>query len=449
MTNDLEDRLSAMLMRRAEDIRTTPTIDFSPIGKSRTRLSLGPYAVVAAVAAVVLVAGGTVVGIRSIHHPSPMDSAASQVIAPTVAHTATPMPSTCQKTRAGASWNSAIGKGTRVVLDHPANSVVSVNSSTGEYLLLQATPSTGQEAAIYSQATLAIFKGTTGQDVAVLPTGSTDLPVVDPAGAITADWIAYGFAPPQNGGTYYKVMLYNRHTHTTITVAQLSDSALQSGRILSAPPIILNGKLYWISSIYSDRSKSKLESYDLQTRARTATPAPGATALVYYGTGVASVTGYDSNSTFSTKLGTQLPSRVVQALQGATAFTYNAPSAGSAGSGVLHWTRSIALHGEGGTAYYSYAVGDAGLSYTESTDEAYELTVSTDPFVPATPIAGGSGGVVDGRQPFTGIHALPEGDVLQATVGDTAIFGTGSNKFGSSSLVLVKISALPHDIASC
>ena len=448
---ELEDQLTALFDRRAAEVKAAPAIELPDSGQGRMRLNLTPFAIAASIAAVVLVAGGSVVGIRSLHHPASTSSAATHAVS--TKPTPSARPTNCRQIEDGTTWQAPIHNGIKVVLDHPDNQVVSVNGNTGEFLLLQSTPNSAQTSAVYGQATLAIFRGSTGQDIAELPAGSIDLPGADPAGAISTDWIAYSLARPQNGGTYYKVMLYDRHTRTTSTIDQLDDSALLGGTIFSGQPVIFGHTVYWIQSVYSDRSKSVLKSYDLQTGVRGSAAVPGAISLVYYGTGLATVAGNDSNSIFTTRVGAHLPEDTLAALQGASTYAFNAPTAATGGAGSLAWVKTIMEGGQARSRYYQLPdVGKSGLSSYESSQYVFDLIIGTGPFAPAEVLgtsSDGSARVLDARPASDRVHQLPAGDTLQAVVGDTAIFGAGSNKLGASSLVLVKVENLPKQTAGC
>ncbi len=450
--HDLDEQLRTMMNRRAADIRQAPSIEFSSAGKGRTRMRVAPFVVAAAVAAVVVAAGGTVVGIRSVHRPTTTNPAATAKPVPTPS----PTPSqrnTCVPVKADTAWQAPIGQGTKVPLDHPDNQVISVNASTGEYLLLQSTPSTSNSAAVFGQATIAVFRGATGQDVEVLPPGSTDVPTADPAGAIASGYIAYGLAHPQNAGTYYKVLVYNRATRATTTVAQLSDSALASGQIFRAAPVVFGHAIYWIQSLYRDRSTSVLKSYDLQTGAQGSTPVPGASSLLDYGIGLATVAGFDTESAFTTRVGAALPAGTLESLRGASSYSFNATAAGRNGAGSLVWIKASNADGKAVTRYYTMAdVSRAGLTFFETSLYGFDTALGTGEFMTAYPVGTGSGDpalVLDSRDSSGQFHQLPTGDELQAVVGDTAIFGTGSSKLGGTGLVLVPVASLPRRTAGC
>lgn len=443
---ELEEQLTALFSRRAADIQRMPTVNFPPAKSARTRFNVAPFAVAAAVAAVVVAAGATIVSIRSGHRTNPSNPATSQILTPPPS-VSSPSATLCPQIGDPTGWPAAIERGSKVTLDHPNNTVVSVNGSRGEYLLLQTTPAQGQTAAVFGQATLAVFNGGSGQDVAALPAGSTDIPQVDPAGAIAADWIVYGLAHPQSAGTYYQVRLYDRRDSTTTTIDQLSDSASTAGQVFLGQPVIFQNHAYWLQSVYNDPSQSVLKSYDLGSGNMGSSQVPGATSLLDYGTGIATIAGYDTTSVVTPRLGRALPAQVLTAMQGASGYAYDAPAPGASGSGTLHWTSLTAAQT---SSYFSNQVGQSRVDRTVLKDYGMSLSISTGPFAEIDPITdSGAGGqqLLDSR---TGQRTrVPLGYSLQAVVGPTAIFGTGTSKFGSSGLVLVPLSGLAPAAVRC
>ena len=286
---ELEDRLAAMLERRAAAITTVPPIRFGQSGEVRTRPSLAPFAVAAAVAAVLIAVGGTVVGIRSIHHnATPPVGKQHTTVAPgpirlLLLPRPAPASSACRRAGSGRSRPDSIP------LDHPINNVISVNAGTGEYLVEQVRPATrrrlrpGDAGGVPRQ-------DRTGRGAVA---GQREhLPLADGSAAVTADWIGYGLHQRGRNNGYDTAMLYNRHTRQSIV---LEDRPSAGGQLNSAP-ILFGGKAYWLEAFYGGQHPSLVRSYDLATGTRTSTPVPAAVDLVYYGTGLAVVTQNDQGS---------------------------------------------------------------------------------------------------------------------------------------------------------
>jgi hypothetical protein len=409
---ELEDRLATLFERRAAGITTIRSIRFAPPDQVRTRTSPAPFAVAAAVAAVLIGVGGTVVGIRTVHHQAPpLGGDRSTTATPT---SSAPSPSEVAVCRANMpqSWQRAITAG-QIPLDHPINNVISVNAGTGDYLVEQVRP---------EQVTLAVFHGKTGQDVAQF--NRTTEPLADGSAAVTADWIGYGLHQRGSNNGYDTAMLLNRHTGQSIVLADRTTAAGQ----LNSAPILYRGKAYWLEASYAEH-RGVVKSYDLASGTRTSTPVIAATGLVYYGTGLAVITQSDQGDALANYTGAALSPAALRAAVDARYFTFD-------GSTLRWWNYSSGSSSQ--TFLYANRPGSSQLDRLPLAGT--NMTgVSSWPFVeqtlpPPSPI-------FDLRT--SARLTVPTGLTVQAVIGDQVLIGTGATKLGNGGLSLVSLKDLP------
>jgi hypothetical protein len=414
---DLEDRLTGMFERRAATVKTVRQIQFDGFDERRTGPSPVPFAVAASVVAVLVAVGGTVVGIRAAHHDAkPLGNNRSTAVIstpPTPTATAT----VCFVTMP-QSWQRAITAG-QIPLDHPINNVISVNAGTGDYLVEQVRPATAGGS---SQVTLAVFHGRTGEDVTQLP-GDTE-PLADGGGAVTTDWIGYGLHRQGSDNSYRAAMLYNRHSHQSIVL----DDLTSDGGQLNSPPILYGGKAYWLEAFYAEH-RGLVKSYDLASGTRTSTPITAAVGLVYYGSGLAVITQSDQGNTLTNYAGTALAPAAIQATVDATYFNYD-------GSTLRWWNYADNLTQP---ALYANRPGSAQVS--RLVIPGYSMTgPATWPLVEQTssPLAP----IFDSR---TNVRVTgPDGLTVQAVIGDQVLIGTGAtDPISNHGLSLVSLKDLP------
>jgi hypothetical protein len=413
---ELEDRLTAMLHQRASGITTAPAFQVESAG--RRGLRLAPLAVAAAVVAVVLAAGGTVVSIRSIHHHLPSGSISTAAI-PTPTPTASSTPS-CRPVPAPSSWTAAVAAGA-ITLDHPRNVVLSTNADTGEFLALQFEPATGSTSALYRQLVVTLFHGNAGANLSDPAADPNELPVADPVSAIGGDWVTWGLSAPQNGNTFFKVVAYDRNRHRMISIAQLSPAQRSANLVYLGAPVLVDHQVYWLSGRWNDPASTSLQSFDLASGMTHSRPMPAGGSLIGYRSGVAVAAG-KSGRTIVNGAGTPLSEAALAAAADGESFGVRA--------GVLSWST--------GAAYDTYRIGEPSIT-----------TVATSPAVggavgdtaPLLSVAGtGPTRVLDLR---TGaVRDLPTGVVVLSGLGDQLIFGTGVDKTGSNGLSLVPIDQL-------
>ena len=411
---ELEDRLVAMLHRRASDITTVPRFQVPDAGRRR---SYPPLLVAAAVAAVLLAVGGTVMGIRSIHHSTPPG------FTHTGAPTATaPTPSTSCTIAAPVNWQQAIAAGA-IPLDHPYNEVISVNPATGEYLVRQLS-SQPTPSGLTGRATLAIFDGKHGQDISTTDPGTE--PVADGSAAISADWIAYGLYRPGGNSGYTKVVLHDRRTGQDRVLDQAAGA--DGGNQLIGKPVLYDGKVLWLEVNYV-RNRSTIKSYDPANGVtRTQSLDGSAFALVYYRTGLA--IAWAPGVPLTNYLGTPLAQSVIAATVAgdSTDFTFD-------GSTLRWWSY------QNTTVLYANRPGSATIDRepVSGVTPGNVTGVSTWPFA-LTDFAGPSTRILDLRTNV--VVSPPRGTNVQAVIGDTALIGTHADQVNGG-LSLVPLNQLP------
>ncbi len=408
---ELEDRLAAMFERRAATIDTVRPIRFGSSDKGRTRLSAAPFAAAAAVVAVLVTVGGTVVGIRAVHYDTlPFGGTRSTAVS-------SPLPSPIASrgctVAVPQSWQRAIGAG-QIPLDHPINNVISVNAGTGDYLVEQTRP---------GQLTLAVFNGKVGQDVAQLPGNGSTEPLADGSAAVTADWIGYGLHQRGSNNGYDTAMLYNRRTRQSVVLA---DQTSVTGQLNSAP-ILFDGKAYWLEANYGGQRPSLVKSYDLASGARASTPVQSAEDLVYYGTGLAVVTRSDRGTALANFTGKPLAPAAIQAAANLGYTSYDGTT--------LRWWNYF----EDQPVLYANRPGSSQVSrLVVHGDNA--MAPNTWPFVEQTIELPSS--IFDSR---TGVRlTVPKGTNVQAVIGDQVLIGTGAtDPVSNHGLSLVPLKDLP------
>lgn len=408
---ELEEQLTAVLRRRAGDITTAPAFRVESVTRRGARLA--PLAVAAAIVAVVLAAAGTVVSIRSIHAPSGYSPAGPKPT-PTVRSTS------CHPVPAPGSWIAAIGSGA-ISLDHPKNTVVSANADTGEFLAVQDVPAPGHTSALYQQVVVALFHGDAGVDLSAA--NPDELPVADPTGAIDGDWVAWGLSAPQNGNTFFKVVAYDRNRHRLVPVAQLSPAQRSANLVYLGAPVLVGHQIYWLAGRWNDPTATSLQSFDLSSRTTHSRPMPDGTELIGYRSGVAVLTAAKSGPAVANVAGTPLSRAALASVGPGQAFGVRA--------GVLSWIT------EG--AYHTNRIGEPTITTVTTSSAVGGAAGDTAPLLPLSPSSGTR--VLDLRT--GGLIELPAGLVVLAGLGDQLIFGTGTDKAGSSGLSLVPVDQLP------
>lgn len=433
--DDLERRLTELFEQRSAAVTQPPPISFDerdqkaagprpvrPARFGRRREYLG---LIAAAAAVFMAIAGTVLGIQQWHarHNSQLAPATAAL--------------SCDAGAAPASWLRAIKAGAFEV-DRTLNSVVSANGGTGDYLALQGR--------IYSDLVLALFHGYEGRNI-YTPRGVDDIPRADPTGAISADWVTFAVTSPQDVSSSYQVMLYERRTGVTRTLAGMPQQQSEQGRSVMRPPVIAAGKVYWLTTVYAKAYNSpwptlletpestRLESWDL-ARGTMGSPVPaaGATGLVSYGSGVALIYEGDSEATrtFGNGAGTPLTEAQLDAAASGGNFGFD-------GLRTLSWLK----YDNRAVGYSEVPLGGAGAGRQRLIQRPAGTRVGFAPAIYPFTVAevSGSQGLLDLR---TGkAVVLPTGFSLQAVVGDEVIFGTGVTPSGAAGLSMVPLSALP------
>lgn len=417
---ELEERLTALLHRRASEITTAPPIRLAPAGRGRRRQRVAALAVAAAIVTVVLAAGGTVVGIRSAHDRTRPGGATPVAPSPHPSATATScavgMP---------ASWQRAIVAGT-IQLDHPYNEVISVRPGTGEYLVRQLS-SQPTPSGLSGRVTLALFDGKTGRDIASAAPGTE--PVADGSGAISADWIVYGLHRPGGNSGYRTVMLYDRRTGQN----RVLDQPAAGGDEFIGSPVLFDGKVFWLEADFP-QNRSTIKSYDLSTGGRQTRSVPGADGLVHYGTGVALIRHTGSSEALTNYVGMPLARPVL-----ATVTTSDAAYFTFDGTTLRWWSTGL---GEMANVLYSNRPGSAAVGRNQVAYDgvlANPTGVSSWPFVPAD-WSGPAPRILDLRT--RAVVSPPRGMNVQAVFGGDALIGTGADQVNGG-LSLVPLSQLP------
>jgi hypothetical protein len=449
--DDLERRLAELFQQRAATVTRARPVDFgSDSGISRKapgpkqarpgthRQNLG---ILATAAAVFVAIAATVLGIQgNRHQPAPPLSTGSHATSkPTATTTTSPVPATPCVAVLPASWRRAIAGGT-VAVDRSLNSVVSADGGTGDYLVVQGNESPSGGSTVYSDVELSLFHGAIGRTI-YTPTVSTDIPVAAPTGAITPDWVAFAVTRSQNLGYTYKVVLYDRRSATVTTLAEWTEQDSERGKVFLGSPVIAAGKVYWLSGTFNKPAATMLDSWDLTRRsAGTSVPAAHATALISYGSGMLVSYGGghpDGALLVPTTLENGAGQPLTQAQLAAAAHGSNF---GYDGAGTLSWWR----HDGGSIGYSSVQVGAAGVRNDDTIHQYAGFGVALFPFTPLD-VNESQNGLVDLRTRT--LVALPDGVTLQAVVGKTVIFGTGTGtgkvNLGTPGLSAVPVSALP------
>jgi hypothetical protein len=453
--DDLERRLTELFQQRASTVTRARPVDFgsnsgkdgrtSPAGPRQVRL--GTYrqnlGVLAAAAAVFVAIAATVLGIQSNRHQPapPLSTGSHPVSTPAASPTGTPSGTLYEKAcPAPASWRQAITAGAFAV-DRSLNTVVSANGATGDYLVVQGNQPPPGTSAAYSDVELALFRGKTGRTI-YTPAKSSDIPVADPTGgAITADWIAFAVTRPQNLGYTYKVMLYDRGSGSSSTLAELTEQQSLRGRVFIGSPVIAAGKVYWLAAAFNKPASTTLDSWDLARDASAGSvPAANATALISYGSGmVISYGGGMPDGALSQP--TEIRNGAGRPLtQLQLSWMSRGTNFGFDGASKLSWMS----HDDGVGGYEDLVVGGDGINSEGLVWQSPGIRPVIYPFVEvrlddADPAAG-QNAVADVRT--NRAVALPGGVEFQAVIGDKIVFGTGATKSGAAGLSIVALSAL-------
>ena len=449
--DDLERRLAELFQERASTVTRARPVHFGsgegsqqpPADPRQARFGtrLQYFGVLAAAAAVFVAIAATVLGIQANRRQPapPLGTASHPVSTPTASPTSTPPSTAPAKSCVAvmpASWRQAIAGGT-VPVDRTLNTVVSANGSTGDYLVLQGNEPSGQTSAIYSDVELALFHGATGRTIHTPASSSIGIPTADPTGAITAGWVAFAVTLPQNLGYTYKVMLYDRGSGSSTTLAEWSEQEILRNKAFIGSPVIAAGKVYWLSTVYNKPETTTLSSWDLSRGASAGSvPAANATALISYGSGVLTSYGgglpgaaLSAPTVIRNGAGQPLTEAQLAAASRGSYFGYD-------GADTLSWWR----HDGESIGYSSVKVGTAGVRDDAAIARYSGSGVVVFPLVQVY-VNELPNGLLDLRTRT--LIVLPEGINLQAVVGKTVIFGTGDSKVGSEGLSAVPLSALP------
>jgi hypothetical protein len=436
---DLERRLTELFQQRAatvtgyravqvdsaQDSETGP----KPVRFSKHRHNLG---VLVAAAAVFVAVAGTILGIQAGRHESesapPANTGSPVPSAPTATAT-TAAPDKACVVAAPASWRQAIASGA-IPVDRSLNDVVSANGVTGDYLAVQGNQPPPQTQAIYTDVELALFHGSTGKAIYTPAADSTDIPKADPSGAITAGWVAFAVAHPQSLDGSYKVMLYDRTSGHTITLAEVSEQEYLKGRAFIGSPVIVGGKVYWLTTLFSQPGTTTLSSWDIaRGTVGGSIPAPNATELIYYGSGVALGGTVDSGLPVRNGAGTPLSSAERAAAFAGTNFGFD-------GIKTLSWWQH-----EGLLIRFVSLQLDSHVLDPQPLLHAYAgVGAAVKPLVEAE-VNDKPNSLLDLRSDAFVIP--PDGVTLKAVVGNTILFGTSAEKGGAAGLSAVALSALP------
>lgn len=469
--DDLEHRLAELFQQRAGTVTRARPVDFgsgegkgagkgtgtgtgkTPTGPTQIRLgtrrqNLG---VLAAAAAVFVAIAATVLGIQaSQQQPAPpLATGSHSVSTPTASPTGEPTadptdPPTDQPTGqpkdtacpAPASWRQAIA-GATVPVDRRLNTVLSANGATGDYLVVQGNEPEAQTSAVYSDVELALFHGAQGRTV-YTPGDSSDIPQAHPTGAITADWVAFAVAHPQNLHYSYKVMLYDRRSGQVTTLAESTDQLLVTGKSFIGSPVIAAGKVYWLTTTFNKPASTTLDSWDLARGAGAGSrPAANATELISYGSGMIVSYGLSDQPGYPLQTRTALRNAAGQPLSEVQlAAAAQGTNFGYDGDRTLSWWR----HDGNSIGYSSVKVGTSGVRSDAAIRHYAGAGVAAFPFTQLD-VNGSPNGLIDLRT--RALVALPDGVSLQAVAGETVIFGTATGKAGAQGLSTVPLSALP------
>ena len=451
--DDLENRLTELFQQRASTVTRARPVDFGAgsgdgdgdRAAGAKQLRLGAYrrnlGVLAAAAALFVAIAATVLGIQANRRQPgpPLSTGSHPVSTPTASPTSTPPSTAPAKSCVAAmpaSWRQAIAGGT-VPVDRTLNTVVSANGSTGDYLVLQGNEPSPQTSAIYSDVELALFHGATGRTIYTPASSSSGIPTADPTGAITADWVAFAVTLPQNLGYTYKVMLYNRGSGSSTTLAEWTEQEILRNKVFIGPPVIAAGKVYWLTSVYNKPASTTLDSWDLaRGTSAGSVPAANATALISYGSGMLMSYGgglpgaaLAAPTVIRNGAGQPLTEAQLAAASHGSYFGYD-------GAGTLSWWR----HDGDSIGYSSVKVGTAGVRNDAAIARYAGSGVVVFPLAQVY-VNEFPNGLLDLRTRT--LIILPEGINLQAVVGKTVIFGTGDQKVGTEGLSAVPLSALP------
>lgn len=464
--DDLERRLTELFQQRAAGVTQARPVDLGsdrsgdttvarPARFQTVRRNLG---VLAATAAVLAVFASAVLALGRDHYQPGVNTGASAGV--NMRPSVEPK-STCM-VAAPASWRQAIDAGAYPV-DRNLNGVVSVNGGTGDYLAVQGNVPADRTTQIYSDLEVALFRGSKGKAI-YHPEPGDAFPetdglirwsiLADPTGAVSAGWVTFAVAYPHQSDDpssgedrRHKVMLYQRGTGALRTLAGGPEQPNPERKRVRGAPVIAAGKVHWLAAVDDNPETTTLESWDLSRgSAAGSVPAPHATGLVPYGKGVAwTSTVSGSNSTLILRNGAGVPLTETQlaAARGGSGFGFD-------GVRTLWWLR----HDGASVAYAGLVPGREGFiqgdmvrpaSGVTFPEPVYPFTVAKALYPFAHARVNGKEGLLDLRS-GTAV-ALPEGHILQAVVGDKAVFGTGTTFAGAASgsggLSIVELKALP------
>jgi len=455
--DDLEQRLTELFAQRAATVTRAPSLSFipeagdrkaAPTRSAKSGVARGVLTQLAVAAVVFLAIAGTVLGGLALSARKLVNQHPNYQSGPSQSATPTAGPPCWVSAPAG--WLQAIEAGAFAV-DRRLNTVLSTNGATGDYLVAQGNAPADRTSEAYSDLKLTLYRGTRGSTI-YTPAGPKDYPQADPTGAISADWVAFAVVHPDGADRRFEVMLYQRSTRTLRSLAGSADQPNPEHKLVRGAPVIAAGKVFWLAAVDNRAETMTLESWDLSRGSAAAPidispagePNSYASGLVGYGSGVAVVHESVSEASGITAIlrngaGEPLSAPQLSATAGGSSFGFD-------GADTLSWLRR-----QGDSVGYSaLTVGGTGVRHVPLA-------------LPAGPAAGTSAGENVAVFPFTAavVHyvdglldlrtgtpvALPIGEIVQAVVGDSVVFGTGSSyhgrAFGSAGLSLVPLSALP------
>lgn len=424
--DDLDRRLAELFQQRAATVTNVRPIDLGPAGGNRKVIGQGAagdhrrrqyLGVLAAAAAVFVAIAGTIVAIQTGRHQP-----AAPPGKPSATATNTPPGDQCL-VAAPASWQQAIQNGALPAEPAPTTAI-SVNGATGDYVFVQ-----GDQP---SRLTLGFVVGGLRRTF-LITDSTTGFPQVDRTSATSTGFVTFALVRQQDGNYYSRVMLYNRATQETTVLAGYEPPE-DFVRRVSSTPVLAAGKVYWLDSYDNRPETTMLQSWDLaRDTAGESIPAPNATGLVGYGSGVALERSTGSGSILGNGAGTPLAKAQLSATAGGDSFGFD-------GVDKLSWLR---YDDENRPSYAYLVVGGTAVSRGRPMRHSPGIAPLIYPFsdVDLTDAEVANNSLLDLR---TGAAVrLPAGVRMQAVVGDEVLFGLGTTEAGSAALSLVPVSALP------
>jgi hypothetical protein len=424
--DDLEQALADTLAQRAASIQTTPTYDLVS-APARTGGPRGAIMLTGIAAAAVLAVVVTLLVVRSgpSDQPTGRTTSTASEPAPSTSPTNVAITRTCVVSTKDLD---ALIAGSRIRVDQPRNVAVGTGPDGAVLLMQSAVAAAPGQSEGLRHNELAIFdRAGRGRTVWTAADPATDIADVDPAAAVSANWVVLGTRRGQQLADR-QIFGWNRSTGQLQAIPPLNGVPLADDDSLSVP-IVIGNVAYWIQQRYGQPSTQTVVSYNLAEHKQTsATPTANISQLLAAHGQVAFVSSGGNSQRLTSSPGVAVPLVTEQASDQGTSFTSDGTT--------ISWLDNKTM--TTGTAIASWRPGESSVIFTLLGSWLSRVRALAGPYVSAGEDAAPV--LIDAD------HArairLPATASIDVIAGTDAIITTGGDKFGATTVARIDVGKL-------